>query len=232
LIVLLFTVFGAPSSPVRGHCCQWVDRIVLYGAVASLMLVLFYVLDATRLCRRFCKLIADPRVRWGKKLHKAARQRGLAAHPNEDLARHLLYMRMIAERSKLIGSYLYGPLVVLLLLALSRYPRFDNWPWHWPLVLVCLGHVALVTYGAVVLRRSARRIKQRALDDLARAAAAYQRDSDERWPVDQLIEEIKNIKEGALSSPATNPVLWALSIPFGGVATLAALEYLVVHFRM
>jgi hypothetical protein len=232
LVFAVITICGfPPPSPVRGIVCRACDLAILWAAILAMMWLIFYVLDAVRLCDRFVRLISSDGVVWSTKLlEEAADNCGLELNEQtKPWLRHPLYVRVIGERSSLIGGYIYTPFVVLLLMILSRYRAFDYWPWPGVLMVIFLLHTAVLVYCAFLLRATARRVKQHALDalsdELRRCPA--QDPERKRWALSKLIREVRENRKGAFGSYTENPILRALLIPFGGVGILVLLDALV-----
>jgi hypothetical protein len=224
---LVFAVTGKPNTPVRGDLSIAINKIVLVLAGLSLIVLLFLVLDATRLCERFVRNLVDKTIRWPKPvLERWKEKRGLG----EEEVRELLFVHLVADRTATITKLIYYPFLIVLIMILSRHGVFDNWSWPIGLVVVFVLHFTAAVASAVILRRSAeearsssrRRLKRL----LVRLSSDPSRSSDQARiaGVKHTLEEIDGIREGAFATWAQNAVVRAVLIPFGGVGTLALLE--------
>jgi hypothetical protein len=229
-ITLMFT-FGFPNWPGRGHPSLVVDRILLVLAVPSMLLLMFFVVDATQLCARFIKILKEP-TNWSgtnimKRLEKAEREELKKSQPKEtqneqmkqELERRLESMRedfdewldikLIAHRTEAVGKLIYYPFIILLIMLVARSPLFDNWNWPIGLILVLAIYATFALYCAIRMRRSAENARTQAIA---------------RLQTNLVLVEIRSMKQGAFSPFSENPVIGAILIPSGGVTLLALWE--------
>jgi hypothetical protein len=142
-------------------------------------------------------------------------------------------MKLIAQRTQQVGKLLYYPCVVIFLMALSRLYIFDRWNIPIPLIIIlCLLFAALVIH-TLVLRREADRVRQAILHRLREKLALTTSGAPSkgreirREQLTMLIEDIKNLKQGAFRSLTEDYLVRALAIPFGGTGGLLLLEQLL-----
>ena len=75
-------------------------------------------------------------------------------------------MQVIAGRSAEVSKLIYYPFITLLLLIAARALYWDDWVWPPLLILVFVLNAAWAVSNAVVLQRSAKQAKARALESV------------------------------------------------------------------
>src|SRR5262249_41918902 len=132
-----------------------------------------------------------------------AAERGLQlSGVHGDVAREavdeLLKIRLIAAATQVVSRLIFDPFVVLLVLVVAQSPLFIAWSWYLPALLVAFLGAGTALACAVILQRSAK-------DGRAKAVAALDRlllplegnDTDEtRAKVLQLRTEIADTDSG------------------------------------
>jgi hypothetical protein len=141
-------------------------------------------------------------------------------------------VRMIARRTDAVGGLIVVPFVALFLMILSRNPYFDAWDWPPSLVAILAIQSLIALLCAVRLRRAAERARSRALERLVarlsrRLGSTRDEDAAAARQLRQVMEEIRDQRQGAFSHWFQNPVVRAVLMPFGGVGVLALIDTLV-----
>ncbi len=240
VLLAKWTYFDLSSlqAHARGRIAFWCSHVILFLTGIGLTALLIFVADSTLLCYRFITCLARraQTLEWPPEVLDAeASAFGLTNHQRTDpdmqeaLKRGAL-LRFVDRSTNVVAHMIYYPFIVLLLLMVAQNRLFDDCPWNVPLVgiaVLCAG-VALIC--AVYLQRSARKVRDDALDQLARA---IQRRPDgtnpERAILEQMQTEINNMNSGAFTSIYQNPIVVALMLPLGGGGGLAALGFLMGH---
>jgi hypothetical protein len=147
----------------------------------------------------------------------------------------LLDVRLIADRTDVVGEFIYFPLVVLFFLLLARISYFADWDWKPGVIVVyALGTVYAIC-SALVLRMSAENARCRALSTLKKQlllliVAPTPARQGARQPKEnalkQVIAEVEGERRGAFSILSQYPLLAAILLPSGGLGIWAAIEYL------
>lgn len=229
--MLLLTMLGFPNRHIRGALCPAIDRVLLVLSVALLIFLVFYVLDATRLCNLFIRKILDQKVIWQRKTKSTSENAEYFEERSDVGLDNLRKIRLISERTKSVGRGVKYPFIVLFLMIVSRNSVFDNWDLPIGLILIFVFAFAAVLFCGWLLRRSAREAREVALD-----VVKAERDKllDESPPVslederikrlDDAIDQINGIRTGAFSSVGESPILGAPLIPAGlyGLTELAS----------
>ncbi len=225
--MLLMQVFGLPHTPCRGPACFSINIAVLLASVLGMILLIFFVVDATRLCRRFIKHLVDETIEWPKEfLKNEAKKRGV--HPS--LAREWLSIDLIAKRTDAIGHLIYFPFIVLFLMFVARHPYFDRWDLPVGLIILLTLNVAYAFGNALALRRSAEQAKQTALSQLRTKlyplSDLVASDKESKQQIERAIEAIKGNHEGAFLPFTAHPIFGAIALPSGGYGLVLLMEYL------
>lgn len=222
---LLMELLGTPNVPFRGQASVIVDTILDKASVVLMITSTLLVVDATRLCERFILLLADGPTVWPDP-EKAS---------GGALTEHVDYpdwhdIKLIAERTKVIGRLIVYPFIIIFLMLISRNSYFDNWDWPISLLIVMSLIAAHAILCALTLRKAAETARLRAIDRLRlKLLKEYAKgdkkiDGPRALQIKHIIEDIENITEGAFAPLSNHPVLAALALPFGGMGTLILLE--------
>ncbi len=221
--IVLTQLFGEPTVPCRGSVCFDLHRLVLLLSVLGMILLLFFVVDATRLCRRLVKIMIATKLSWPETL--LTREADTHA-VDRGLLNEWLGVELIAQRTEVISAMIYYPFVILFLLGVARHTFFDRW--DLPLSLMLLfGLNALYALGnAVYLRRSAEEAKHEALRQLRAKLIGVADGSPEAQQIERMATLIENNREGAFRPFTQHPLFGAIALPTGGTGLVFLLEYL------
>ncbi|MDE2059727.1 MAG: hypothetical protein KGL31_05355 [candidate division NC10 bacterium] len=229
LIVTIFLIFASdfPVPPGRGEVSFWSDRVIVRLAVSSLIVLIFFVVDATRLCRGFIERLVGKPCEWPPQtLRKFADQHGMSAHPDD--LREWLDIQLIAGRTRVVGRLVYYPFIVLLLMIVARSPLLDRWSQPWFLLLVFGLNAAWVIGCAIALRNRAEKSRRRVLDTLNRKVfQLLGSEADQIERIRLLIKEVEANRDGAFCPISEQPVVRTLLFFLGGSGGLVLLEYLI-----
>jgi hypothetical protein len=236
LFLLLYSLTYISVFHGRG-AARVVGRITLDLAGVALVSLLIFVVDSTVACYRFVTYLARCRAGWDDALvRKHAAERGLTlAEASGDPARsainELLKIRLIGAATHVVSRLIFDPFVVLLVLMVAQSPLFVAWQWNIPALAVALLSAATALACAVILQRSAKEARTKALEALDRIMLPLAgKDKDEtREKLLQIREEIDGMDTGVFAGLGQNPVVYALLLPLGGGGGLAALEALLPH---
>jgi hypothetical protein len=227
-ILGIMEVFGFPSAPCRGSICRGFDWFNTYFlAVPMSMLLTFFVIDATLTNRRFIRYITLHPTKWCERAFNQCGNRGLA---QEDL-RDLLVVRLIAQRTVVVGEFIYFPFLILFLLLICRNSYFDDWDWPAGVVIVYLTSTLIAMISALMLRQAAEKARRETADRLRERAVFHSArgDSGKADAVKQCVAEIEAERGGAFSLLSQHPILAAIVLPSGGIGIWALLDYLATN---
>jgi len=243
--------WGFPSTPARGDFSAEVDQWVLRGSVPLFLLLTFFVVNATLLCKRFIGTLSEYHTLWPvstrrhfgdvleKSMHphtpgetQAATAVGQLAIEHEQAYDDWIDVRAIAERTAVVGKLIYYPLFVLLLLLFARSTLFDKWDWPPGLVLTFVLSFTIVIACAVVLRKEAERARTIALTKVRRRLLVIKAGGPPELAsqLQFMLQEMADMSDGAFASLTQQPVIRALLL-FVSASGFVFLEYFgVVSF--
>ena len=244
--LLLMKLLGFPQTPCRGEACVGINNTVVILAVVALVVLIFYVVDTTRLCRRWVNCIGMKKIQWpAGTLEKISAERNMSKQTLEEW----LSIELIAERTTVIGNFIYFPFIIMFLLAMARHRYFDNWDFPTALIIIFTLNAALVIVSSMALRHSAeiakREVIKRLEARLIRAGRTREapdmpevpetpRTPDEarqRQELEWAIEAIKNNHRGAFLPFTQHPVFGAaVALPSGAYGVVLLAEYLATGF--
>jgi hypothetical protein len=231
--ILLVLILGLPHTPHRGNLSWIVDKVLLFFSVCSMIILVFFVVDATSLSVKFIRNLKGPHTIWPDESVEHYRcKKSNEGHNDkqEDGIAEWLDIRFIASHTQAVGKLIYWPFIVLLIMFVARNPYFDNWDFPAFLIAIFLMNSGYALVCASILRREAEKTREIALDRLQKKLVEARAQCDE-CPIKHieiLIDEIKSVRQGAYSPFTENPVLHAILIPSGGVSLLTLLRFLPV----
>lgn len=229
---LIMVLFGFPNTPCRGSGCFVINDILVILSVTAMMVLIFYVIDVTRLCRRWVNCIAMKKVRWPDgTLAKIASERGI----NRENLDEWLGIELIAERTTVIGNFIYFPFIVMFLLGIARHSYIDNWDFPVAIVLFLTLNGIFVFVNGMALRRSAEMAKREAIkrleSKLIQLSDQTPEEIKQRQQIEWAIREIKSNRRGAFLPFTEHPVFGAaIALPSGAYGIVLLLEYFVAAF--
>jgi hypothetical protein len=228
----IFAMLGTPASPCRGDFACTLDKVIVGFSVLSMLVLLFLVVDAARLCICWVDSMHKHDTDWTntKKNEFIQRLKLPDAHAVAWIKVHL-----IGERTSVVTGLIYFPVLVILLLLLARTTYFDNWDFPQPLAIVIGLNFSIALVSVVRLNfvaQSARSAILRKLQDEKLAAdrkenKTYEPSSSERQ---ELIHQLETLRIGAYLPVWDQPPVRATFMLLGGVALTYA-EYLTVFLK-
>jgi hypothetical protein len=136
----------------------------------------------------------------------------------------------VAQRTAVVARLIWYPLLVLTLIVVARSSFFDNWTWPASHVLVYTITASWALGSAILLRRAAEQLRETALNDLRRFRLRGQQIEAKRHSFDELIAEIRTLKQGAFAPLTEQPFIRAIILPSGGLGLLAVGQRLLDIF--
>ena len=240
-LALLFTfltmkLLGFPNTPCRGEACFELNQIIVMLGVSATTLLIFYVIDVIRLCRRWVNCIATGKIAWpDETLAKTAVQQGRSMETGMHYLEEWLDIELIGRRTRVIGNLIYLPFVVMFLLAVARHSYFDNWDFPTTLVIIFTVNAMLIVIAALILRRSAATAKKEALKRLEKERIRLSGETPDaarqQRQIEWAIEAIRNNQTGAFLPFTRHPVFGAsVAMPSGAYVIVLLIEYLATTF--
>jgi hypothetical protein len=240
-LALLFTfltmkLLGFPNTPCRGEACFELNQIIVMLGVSATTLLIFYVIDVIRLCRRWVNCIATGKIAWpDETLAKTAVQQGRSMETGMHYLEEWLDIELIGRRTRVIGNLIYLPFVVMFLLAVARHSYFDNWDFPTTLVIIFTVNAMLIVIAALILRGSAATAKKEALKRLEKERIRLSGETPDaarqQRQIEWAIEAIRNNQTGAFLPFTRHPVFGAsVAMPSGAYVIVLLIEYLATTF--
>lgn len=233
---LIMALFGFPNTPCRGAACFELNGFIIISSVAMMLVLIFYVVDATRLCRRWVECVVTKKIRWpDSTLERIAMERGRGIGTGKENLDEWLGIELIAERTTVIGNFIYFPFIIMFLLGISRHSYLDNWGFPTALVIIFTLNAILVVVNAMALRHSAEMARGEAIGQLEkkRMELSDQTPDEEKQKqqIEWAIEAIRSNQRGAFLPFTKHPVFGAaIALPSGGYGLVLLLEYLATSF--
>jgi len=221
----LMELWGRPTVPYRGAFAHHADSLILFLNVSSFILLMFYVVDAVLLTERLVQRLRSGPTKWPV---ETIEKWSCDDRKCSKFLAEWLDIRLIAMRTEEVGSLVTGPFIVLFLMIISRLTYFDRWDWPLSLVAIISLNSLYAIVAAAVLRRSAERTRNEALNTLREERIRCLAKGEDR-PVrllDRLLDEIKSLSRGAFAPITQQPIVRAFLVPFGGIGIAVFLEFL------
>lgn len=244
----LMLALGFPHVPLRSSH-QWIDPVItIVFSVTPMLILLFFVLDSTKLATWLARCLSRQETPWpekaftkyqagfgttvenGSKLPGTETNHGSIKSGTVSPALwDWLSLKVIARHSEIYGNLVHFPALVLLLMIFARFSYFDDLPFSPGLVIVLLIAWSYLVFCAVSLRKSAEAARATSLSRLE-ARMAIAKGQSAAPTVDQLeyaMDNIRTLKTGAFRPLTQQPWFRALAYLFGGGGSLILLEYMV-----
>ena len=198
---LMMALLGFPNIPCRGSACFIINDVIIILSIGAMMLLIFYVIDVTLLCRKWVNCIAMNKIDWpDETLTRTAREQGVSKQDLDEW----MGIELIAERTTVIGNFIYFPFIIMFLLGISRHSYLDNWDFPAALIIIFALNAILIVGNALALRRSAERAKREAIKHLegklTQLSGQTPEDIKQRQQIDWAINAIRNNQRGRVSS--------------------------------
>ncbi|MGC3976139.1 MAG: hypothetical protein QM771_17390 [Nitrospira sp.] len=229
--VLLMRLYGWPVTPCRGNACFYINGGVLGISVFAMTLLMFYVLDATRLCRRLITIMIGTTIRWPDGvLEQEAAKLGV----DKAYVREWIAIEFIAQRTAVISAMIYYPFVIVFLMGIARHSYFDRWDFPIGLLLIFGLNTAYAFGNGLFLRRTAEQAKRAAMEQLkGRLRTAPQTlplTNEKSQQIERMLTKIEQTRDGAFLPFTQHPLFGAIALPTGGTGLVFLLDYLATLF--
>ena len=219
-----------PSVPARGEVAIWTHQLLRAASVGVLAVLIFSVVDATRMATGLIRALAERPTKWPRRtLARFERRCGVPVK----LLDGYIDFEFIVAFTRGVSRFIYYPFAVLMLLIVSRSTVFDAWDFPLPLLVLAATAALYATWCALSLRRAAEEARTQIIaayeDECLRLRAAAHGEESQRLAtaVCTLADRIKNTREAAFLPLTQQPAVRALLIPFGGFGGVSLVEYLV-----
>ena len=221
LLCGLILSFDWPVSPARGRYTSAIDKFLSFVSPVFLVVLIFYVFDVTRCCRRFIKHLLSDEM---SVLHQSG------GKEQDQIKNDLDLIRLIAMRTDTVGKFIFYPFIVWLIIFIARFDYFDNWTTPPGLAVVISLGAALAWSSGFLLRQSAERARTRAMDrlmDLLHTEKAKENPNTATINyIEFVLDAVRSIRQGAFAPFTQHPVVRSLLVPFGGVGGVYLVDFL------
>ncbi len=218
-----------PSVPARGAVAFWTHQLLRAASVGVLAVLIFSVVDATRMSTGLIRALAERPTDWPcRTLGRFERRCGVPAR----LLEGYIDFEFIVALTRGVSRFIYYPFAVLMLLVVSRSTVFDAWDFPLPLLVLAATAALYATWCALSLRRAAEEARSQIVagyeDECLRLRAAARGEDSQglATAVCTLVERMKSTRAAAFLPLTQQPAIRALLIPFGGFGGVSLIEYL------
>jgi hypothetical protein len=244
--LLLFVSLGfflndMPSSMptfllIRGHLSRLFNNGMLYSVVLLNMCILFYVMDRTFLLKRLLNYISRHATCWpDRPLQECADKFGVKPEHLDGL----LDVDFAAIQTAEIGPLMSAPIIIQLLLLISRDTWFDSWPWPTSLILIFAINFLMASVCLWTVRQVAGNVREDALERLEDAEFTVRNSTDDTYNgVDKKIylknlkrirKQIEDERRGAFAKWFQDPTYAGVFIPSGISGIISLLGSFLVN---
>jgi len=181
LLTALFFAFGkcllsltqCPDEPYRGPVAFWTSRIALFVALPAMLFLVFFALDAVRLCGRFVGGLAE--IGAGERLvekkdGKPLQRRGKYV---PELETHKAKLDIIAEHTTTVKHLTLYPFLVFLLMLVPRLPYLGSGGLPWQKVVLVVLAFLIAASSAFILSYATKRAREALLGPLRDGLAKF-----------------------------------------------------------
>lgn len=223
---------GIPPAPFRGRASELIDCVLLISGVVLLVVLIFLVIDMTRLC-----------IQWVRQTMKAKGWPDSTTRKYSDLLNlkpewldEWIDVQVIAEHTEAIQRLIYYPFIIFFLMILARSTLFDNWRTPIALLIIFLINLGYAVFCAYFLRSAVEGARQKAIGSLSDRLINVKGSADEdaKRAADQLevlIDRIKTMRTGVFAPFTQQPLVRAVLVPISGYGGITLIEYGLRYFR-
>jgi hypothetical protein len=224
---IIIVAFGKPFEPYRGLISEVANDVSLALSIGAFIMLLFWVVDATSMAVWLIKEIQKGFGGWSEKMkHQTSECLGVDAKELNDW----IGLEFIVKLTDTDNKFIYYPILVIILLWISRLSYFDRWDMPPGLLIVILLGLGFSLSCAVRLRRRAEQFRNEALTRMwekqVRLAGETNGSKGLAQKIDMLIDKMKAIRSGAFVPFLEQPWVRASLIFLTSGGGLTALQYL------
>ena len=222
--LMLIMQSGLPNIPARGDIALDVNKIIIFSAVLSTILLITWVVENARLCERLITHLSEKPSRW----HEMAKNWALDENKFAlECVDDWLDIQMVARLTATIQPLIIGPVVCIALLLIARSPIIDDWDLPWGLGVIFFAMLLYSISAELFLQHGAKIARKKAIIQLAMKISEQRNQNTPNdfviKRIETQIERIRNLCDGAFRPWYK----WPLLQSFGGLSTLVVvLQYL------
>jgi hypothetical protein len=207
----------------RGRLSYEINYCIFIASVVTFNLLLFYVVDALIICNRFVK-----RLNIGLDWPPASYAKFKGALGQQTPLKEWMTVKFIASRTDAVGGLVYLPFILLFLIIVARNSVFGHWNLTPSVVALLSVSAAIVIVAGLRLRGTTEAARGAALASLTHqliVAKGVPNDPLVRQ-LELIINEVKELREGAFAPYTDQKFIRALLLPLAGLASTALIEYM------
>lgn len=210
---VVYVIYPEPHL-VRGDVFRVLNNVMYVVALFVGYYAVFLSADAMKLLRQFIRALGYSKIDWSN-----TRTTGT----NMDYLNSLRPVEIIESRTILLGTVLYWPFVIMLMLMVSRSRLFEGWIWSPWIVVLYIAITGYLVLHAALIQREAGKTREKIIHRLKRRDVKGDRGANPE--VDrQAVEYLESLDEGVFTPWQRHPLFQALLLPFGGAGSLALLQ--------
>jgi hypothetical protein len=215
--LILVPIFGGLHLPARGDRAREIYSAVTRVEVIATLFLIFLVADATLCSRTFIKRLTAVSTVWPP---KTIAQFQLGLNTDSCYLSDWIDMQYLTRRTHCITRLIYFPFLALALLIVSRSQLFDAFSTTWTLVIAQAISLAVIIGSVLALRSAAENARSVACEHLtSKIIAAKRGDEKTASQLEMMLNQIKDLSEGAFAPLSSQPFVKALLLPllsYGG----------------
>lgn len=217
--LVLVPIFDEPNVPARGHLAVKLYSWITIPDVIATLFLTFLVADATLHSRALIVRLNPITTIWPIATRTRFKKE-FDLECDEDLT-DWLDMQFLARRTRCITGLVYLPFIAFALLIVSRMQIFDDFSNPWTLTIAQAISMTVVIASVYFYRAAAEAARDTASENLSkRIVAATGANQDARASqLQMLMDDIKNLNEGAFAPWTRQPIVGAVLLPlitYGG----------------
>jgi len=230
LALAMMVAWGLPNHPTRGPIAWWVDVGLIFVVLVPFLALLFYMVDATRRARDLAREL-ERGVIWPDSTLKSRHLCNWVKDVKDaEFARNpvILDVELVGAATAPVGNLVWHPILVLIVIAVSRLPLFDAWNLPVPLLVVMGLALTYAVTSAWRLRRAAEAVRSNAIRKLTEELRRLrdQPDTDSQIKrVEEMLREVRATEEGAFRPFSRQPVVQAILTLISSLTGIAVLQY-------
>lgn len=246
---LMSIELGTAASPMRGRQSWAFYFELVFWPYLFMLVLLVWTLDRVALCSLFLRRLYgsrdDPQLSdWSDDVEKkfcgyevcsaCEGAPGGCETDDEAAAQSYIDLRLSARMTRYVGGIIFYPFVLSCLLIAARARYFDNWILTPGFLAVISTILLLVAIGAFTLRHNAERIRGYTIEQLETLEVrmrAKDQQTNTRTTTEQVVLMKKiaiDMREGAFASFASQPIVRAILLPFGGAGLINLLDFVLI----
>lgn len=221
----IFTFYPL-NFPLRGSITANLHDILRFFQFFAIWLLIFWVYYEINACLWLVNQLSELNNPIFSPAFLSYKEKKLGI-PKSHLDRYLRF-KLIVDISENINSLIYLPFIMMFVIVIGRATYFDALGLAPSLVVLFIFEVIFLWWIVHRLRHSANSFRGKILkqyeEQIAKEIWSRNPIKKEENPLNSLIENIRNTRQGIYASYANHPLLSAILLPIGGISGLHIIE--------